>query len=67
MICLSGLIRCEDDPNLSTTFSNLELINLKLYLPYYVLLITFIVSYFILTSANYQDLLEQNINREIDL
>ena len=67
LICLSGLLKCEDDAILAKTFSNLEFINLKLYLPYYVLLITFIVSYFILTSENYQELLEENINREIEL
>lgn len=53
ILCLSGLIRCEDDASLATTFSNLELSNLRLYLPYYVLLVTFIVGYFILQSESY--------------
>lgn len=50
LLCLSGLIMCVDDPAISTAFSNLELINLKLYVPYYALLIIFILAYFILSS-----------------
>ena len=67
VLCLSGLIKCEDDANLSVTFSNLELSNLKLYMPYYVLLLTFIIGYFILTSENYQNLMNEYINKEVEL
>ena len=67
VLCLSGLIRCEDDITLETTFSNLELSNLKLYLPYYGLLITFIIGYFILTSENYKNLMDDYIDREVHL
>ena len=67
VLCLSGLIRCEDDASIETTFSNLELSNLKLYLPYYGLLITFICGYFILTSENYKNLMDEYIDREVHL
>lgn len=60
-------MKCEDDETLSTTFSNLEYINLKLYAPYYVLLITFVLAHYILTSSNYQNLMEKYINREMRL
>ena len=53
MMCISGLLSCEDDDTPSQTFSNLEYINMKLYMPYYALLLTFILGYFILTSENY--------------
>ena len=53
MMCISGLLSCEDDDTPSPTFSNLEYINMKLYMPYYALLLTFILGYFILTSENY--------------
>lgn len=52
-MCLSGLLKCEDDDTLSKTYSNLESINIKLYLPYYMLLITFVLAHYILTSTNY--------------
>ena len=67
VLCLSGLIKCEDDASLSVTFSNLELSNLKLYMPYYVLLLTFIIGYFILTSQNYQNLMNEYIDKEVQL
>ena len=67
VLCLSGLIKCEDDASLATTFSNLELSNLKLYLPNYVLLITFIIGYFILQSENYKHLMDKYIDREVML
>ena len=57
-MCLSGLIRCEDADLLNESFSNLEYIYLKLYLPYIGLLMAFILGHFILTSANYQRLME---------
>ena len=58
LLCLSGLVRCEDDPRIATTFSQLELINMRLYLPYIALLLTFILGHFILTSQNYHDLMD---------
>ena len=64
---MSGLIKCEDDAEITMTFSNLELSNLKLYLPYYVLLITFIIGYFILTSENYSNLMDEYIDKEVEL
>ena len=39
--------------------------NLKLYLPYYALLITFIIGYYILTSEHYQQLMDEFIDQEI--
>lgn len=63
-MCFSGLLRCEDDPKLGVAFSNLEYINFQLYLPYCVLLIAFILGHFILTSENYQNLMESVIEKE---
>ena len=40
---------------------------MKLYLPYYALLLTFILGYFILTSENYESLLNKYIDREVAL
>ena len=67
LLCLSGLIRCEDDPAIETTYSNLEFMYLKMYLPYYVLLTAFILGFFILKSENYQHLMEKYIDKEIQL
>jgi hypothetical protein len=67
LMCISGLIKCEDDDTLSQTFSSLEYINMKLYLPYYSLLLTFILGYLILTSENYKSLTDKYIERELTL
>jgi len=40
---------------------------MKLYMPYYTLLLTFILGYFILTSENYQSLTNKYIDREVAL
>ena len=63
-LCYSGLISCEDDEQLNVAFSNHEYNNFKLYLPYCILLIAFILGHFILTSENYQNLMEDVIEKE---
>ena len=57
-MCLSGLIICEDADLLNKSFTNLEFIYLKLYLPYIGLLMAFILGHFILTSSNYHRLMD---------
>lgn len=67
VMCISGLLKCDDDDLFSQTFANLEYVNMKLYMPYYTLLLTFILGYFILTSENYQSLTNKYIDREVAL
>ena len=50
---------------MKVAYKNIEFVNFKLYLPYYALLLTFILSYFILTSQNYASLLQYYIDQEI--
>ena len=55
-ICLVGIVNCQESQD-NKAYMNMELVNFKLYLPYYALLLTFVLSYFILTSQNYSSLL----------
>ena len=61
VLCLSGLLVCEDDLSESESFGNLEYANLKLYIPYCTLLVTFVLAHYILTSTKYIKLTEQTI------
>ena len=64
-ICLTGLIRC--DKMAVEAYSSLELQNMMLYMPYFVLLITFVLSYFIMTSDTYKSLLQHYIEKEVKM
>lgn len=64
-ICLTGLIRC--DKMAIEAYSSLEIQNMMLYVPYFVLLITFVLSYFIMTSDTYQSLLQHYIDKEVKM
>ena len=56
-LCLSGLVSCQTpstEAELSVLYGNTEVQNFKLYMPYVMLLLTFIIAYLILMSQNYQ-------------
>lgn len=55
------------EPDLNSTYENPELKNLKLYFPYVMLLLTFVIAYFILNSQNYQTLMNYYIEQEVKL
>jgi hypothetical protein len=55
------------EPDLNSAYKNSELQNLKLYLPYVMLLLTFVIAYFILNSQNYQTLMNYYIEQEVKL
>ena len=52
-ICLTGLLSCDTLSEQSEAYASVELQNIMLYLPYFGLLVTFVLSYFIMTSENY--------------
>ena len=61
-ICLTGLLSCDNLSEQNEAYASVELQNIMLYLPYFGLLVTFVLSYFIMTSENYQSLLQHYID-----
>ena len=61
------MLSCEVLSEQNDAFASVELQNMQLYLPYFALLVTFVLSYFILTSENYQSLLQHYIDKEVKL
>lgn len=66
-ICLTGLLSCDNLSEQNEAYASIEFQNIQLYLPYFALLVTFVLSYFILTSENYQSLLQHYIDKEVKL